>query len=282
MSTTSTFTQDMGVLIARQFQEVVGERANVYLAISRVEPFPDDANPPTANSSVESINNFWRNMIGGKKILRSDISLVIPRKNWEYDTLVPAYSSSSPRVMPGNISSGAIISSLPYVVTDDYNVYKCLSNNNGANSTIKPISTNPATIYSTADGYIWKYMYTLSSKDIVKFLTPDWIPVRTLTGNDGSLQWRVQEEAIPGAIHVCTVTNLGSGYDANNPPTVTITGDGRNATAIASVNASTTGIDSVILTSYGFGYSYATVTFSEGTATARAEIEPQGGHGANP
>lgn len=282
MSTTSTFTQDMGVLIARQFQEVVGERANVYLAISRVEPFPDDANPPTANSSVESINNFWRNMIGGKKILRSDISLVIPRKNWEYDTLVPAYSSSSPRVMPGNISSGAIISSLPYVVTDDYNVYKCLSNNNGANSTIKPISTNPATIYSTADGYIWKYMYTLSSKDIVKFLTPDWIPVRTLTGNDGSLQWRVQEEAIPGAIHVCTVTNPGSGYDANNPPTVTITGDGRNATAIASVNASTTGIDSVILTSYGFGYSYATVTFSEGTATARAEIEPQGGHGANP
>jgi hypothetical protein len=283
MPNTSTFTQDMGVIIARQFQEVVGERANVYLAISRVEPFPDDSNPPTANSSVEAINNFWRNMIGGKKILRSDISLVIPRKNWEYNTLVPAYSSSSPRVMPGNISSGAVISSLPYVITDDFNVYKCLSNSNGANSTIKPISTNPATIYSTADGYIWKYMYTLSSKDIVKFLTPDWIPVRTLTGNDGSLQFRVQQAAIPGAIHVCTVTNPGSGYDANNPPTVTITGDGRGADAIATVNASTTGIDSVILSSYGFGYSYASVTFSGGgTAAARAEIEPQGGHGANP
>ncbi len=285
MANTSTFTQDMGVIIARQFKDVIGDRANVYLAISRVEPFPDDSNPPTANSSVEAVNNFWRNMIGGKKILRSDISLVIPRKNWEFDTLVPAYSSSAARVMPGNISSSSIVSSLPYVMTDDYNVYKCLYNNNGANSTVKPISTNPATIYSTADGYIWKYMYTLSSKDIVKFLTPDWIPVRTLEGNDGSLQWRVQQAAVPGAIHVCTVTNPGSGYTANNPPTVTITGDGRNATAIATVNTSTTGIDSVVLTSYGFGYSYASVTLSGGGgfgAEAKAEIEPQGGHGANP
>lgn len=285
MPNTSTFTQDMGVLIARQFKDVVGDRANVYLAISRVEPFANDSNPPTANSSVESMNNFWRNMIGGKKILRSDISLVIPRKNWQNNIFVPAYSSSSPRVMPGNISSGAITSNLTYVMTDDYNVYKCLYNNNGSNSTVKPISTNPATIYSTSDGYIWKYMYTLSSKDIVKFLTPDWIPVRTLEGNDGSLQWRVQQAAIPGAIHVCTVLNPGSGYTVNNPPTVTITGDGKNATAIASVNTSTTGIDSVILTSYGFGYSYATVTLSGGTgsgANVRAEIEPQGGHGANP
>jgi hypothetical protein len=284
MTNTSTFTQDMGVIIARQFKDVIGDRANVYLAISRVEPFPNDANPPTANSSVESINNFWRNMIGGKKILRSDISLVIPRKNWEFDTLVPAYSSASPRVMPGNISSSSIISNLTYVMTDDYNVYKCLYNNNGSNSIVKPISTNPATIYSTSDGYIWKYMYTLSSKDIVKFLTPDWIPVRTLEGNDGSLQWRVQQAAVPGAIHVCTVTNPGSGYIANNPPVVTITGDGKNATAIAVVNTSTTGIDSVVLTSYGFGYSYATVDISGGGigAEARAEIEPQGGHGANP
>ena len=284
MTNTSTFTQDMGVLIARQFQEVIGNRANVYLAISRVEPFPNDAAPPVANSSVDSINNFWRNMIGGKKILRSDISLVIPRKDWESGIVVSAYSSAAARVMPGNISAGSVVSSLPYVITDDYNVYKCLSNNKGANSTIKPVSTNPATIYSTADGYIWKYMYTLSSKDIVKFLTPDWIPVRTLSGNDGSLQWRVQQAAIPGAIHVCSVTGPGSGYDANNPPSVVITGDGRNATAVATVNASTTGVESVALTSYGFGYSYATVTLA-GTgsgANVRAEIEPPGGHGANP
>ena len=285
MPNTSTITVDMGVAIARQFKDVIGERANVYLAISRVEPFSDDANPPTANSSVESVYNFWRNMIGGKKILGSDISLVIPRKNWEANVVVPQYSSSRARMMPGNISSTAAMANLIYVMTDDYNVYKCLYNNNGSNTTIKPISTNPNTIYSTADGYIWKYMYTLSSKDRVKFLTSDWVPVRTLTGNDGSLQWRVQQAAIPGAIHVCTITNPGSGYSNDNPPTVIFTGDGRNASGSASINTSTSGIDSITMTSYGFGYSYANVEISGGTgagATAKVEIEPYGGHGANP
>lgn len=284
MPNTSTFTQDMGVIIARQFKDTIESRANVYLAISRVEPFDDDANPPTANSSVESVNNFWRNMIGGKKIVGSDVSIVIPRKNWTYDMVVPYYSSSKPRIMPGNIANSNIIASAPYVMTEDFNVYKCLFNNNGGNSTVKPISTNPSTIYSTSDGYIWKYMYTLSSQDRVKFLTSEWIPVKTLTGNDGSLQWRVQQEAIPGAIHVCSVLNPGSGYSVSSPPTILITGDGKNASGIASVNAITSGIDSITMTSYGSGYSYANVTISGAGAGAmiKPEIEPVGGHGSNP
>lgn len=284
MPNTSTFTQDMGIFIAKQIKSAISERANVYLAISRVEPFSDDANPPVANSSVSSVINFWRNMIGGKKISGSDVSLVIPRKDWQNNNVVSAYTDTRARIMPGNVAGGTILANSFYVMTEDYNVYKCLFNNKGANSIVKPISTNPNTIYSTADGYVWKYMYTLSSQDRVKFLTPDWIPVRTLTGNDGSLQWRVQQAAVDGAIYVCTIDNPGSGYSVSNPPILRFTGDGTGASANVLVNSITTGIDSVLMTSYGSGYSFANVVIDSGSgigAIIKPQISPSGGHGSD-
>ena len=89
-----------------------------------------------------------------------------------------------------------------YVVTDQLNVYKCLGNNNGGVSTIKPSSTSPANTTPAAetDGYIWKYMYTISDADSDKFLTTNWMPVKTLTStDDGSNQWDVQTNALAGS-----------------------------------------------------------------------------------
>jgi len=88
-----------------------------------------------------------------------------------------------------------------YVITDEYNVYKCLGNNSGAASTIKPTSTSTAAGVSetTADSYQWKYMFTLSSNDIERFYTSSWIPVKTLNSNDGSSQSTVQTNAEAGS-----------------------------------------------------------------------------------
>lgn len=93
-----------------------------------------------------------------------------------------------------SISSSAFDLRPFYVVTDDLNVYKCLENNSGAVSTTKPTSTSTAdgTPAALADGYIWKYMFTISAADAEKFVSSNWIPVKTLTSDDGSLQWDVQ------------------------------------------------------------------------------------------
>ena len=40
-------------------------------------------------------------------------------------------------------------------------------------------STN---ILTTADGYKWKFMYSISASDVIKFVTSDFIPVKTLGG----------------------------------------------------------------------------------------------------
>ena len=79
-----------------------------------------------------------------------------------------------------------------FVITDDYNVYKCIRsgrNSSGVvvNSTEKPTGTSPTALVTTTDtdaatgrGYIWKYMYTVTASDTIKFVTNDFIPVKTI------------------------------------------------------------------------------------------------------
>lgn len=65
-----------------------------------------------------------------------------------------------------------------YCMTSDYHVYKCLDNNGGAPSTVKPYSTSPGRLI-LSDGYIWKYMYTVPIASRNKFMTLFDIPVTT-------------------------------------------------------------------------------------------------------
>jgi hypothetical protein len=99
-----------------------------------------------------------------------------------------------------------------YTVTDTGNVYKCIDNNRGANSTVKPTTIDYSNIQFTSDGYRWKYMYTVTPGEALKFKTNAYIPVKTLTANDNSNQWYVQQLASNGAIHHIKITSNGSGY----------------------------------------------------------------------
>ena len=108
-------------------------------------------------------NDVWRNLISGKKITGNDITLGIKRVDWTANTKYSQYDDANTQLYDTNTKF--------YVLTDDYNVYKCLYNNNYANSTVKPTYTSFAVNSTEADGYIWKYMYTLNTKDIQRFLT---------------------------------------------------------------------------------------------------------------
>jgi hypothetical protein len=62
------------------------------------------------------------------------------------------------------------------VMTDEYNVYKCLDNNNNAVSTYKPIGTVVDPVIMP-DGYMWKYLYSIPIALRNKFLTDVYMPV---------------------------------------------------------------------------------------------------------
>ena len=265
----SIVTSKFRVHNAQQFVESFSEAANttMYMFVGKNTTFPDDNNPPTPVNSTANIEfTPWRDMFGAKRVQSTDVTHAIERYNWTSGTVYDAYDDQDTNLVDDDF----------YVLTEDYNVYKCLFNAGGTASTTKP--TGVSTLqFTTADGYIWKYMYTVSTSNALKFLTNDYIPVQTLTSDDGTDQWDVQQAAVDGAIHVIKVTAGGSGYAT--APAVTITGDGTGATANSTITANV--VTAVTVTNIGSGYTRATVSFASGAATATAIISPKGGHGAN-
>ena len=276
----SVHSKYLDVFVAKQVKESVSEpsSSNVYLTFGKSSAWANEASPPQANTSVSAHNEIWKNMIGGKRITGNNIRHAIPRFNWTANTIYTAYDhmTDSLSLKNGNTKF--------YVVTSDYNVYKCLSNNYSSNSSVQPNTTITTTHFQTSDGYIWKYMYTLSAEERLRFLTSNFMPVKTIAASDGSTQWTVQSDAIPGGIHVINVTNGGSNYYANDVGVV-IAGDGSDANAYALINTTSHKVESIVVDDVGYGYTYATITLNSSNgagATARAIISPPGGHGSDP
>jgi hypothetical protein len=105
--------------------------------------------------------------------------------------------------------------SLFYVVTDEFNVYKCLDNNLGAPSTVKPISTTVDPIL-LSDGYLWKFMYNVPIALRNKFVTDEHIPVVSALRNQFYSN---------GQLQTIRVDSGGSGYTSG---AITVQGDGSN------------------------------------------------------
>lgn len=253
--------------------EISDNSNSYYLFVGRAQAWtPSDAAVSTPQDRFSDELDAWSNAIALKRIAASQVSHCTPRYNWISGTVYSEYDDQDSQLSTKQY----------YVVTDELNVYKCIQAGSGA-SVIKPSGT-ATTISNTplADGYRWKFMFTITGNDVNKFLTNQFLPVKKLDLDDNSIQWTIQQAAIDGAIHHIKLTSLGSGY--TSAPTVTINGDGTGATATATVsNGIVTGI---VMNTVGQGYSRATVTLSGGGATsqasARAVISPRGGHGSDP
>lgn len=267
---------------AEQFLESVSEPApntKLYFAYGKTDAWANEAAPNTVNTSVATVYEVWSNMIGAKRLLGSDFHHIIPRFNWTSGTTYTAYDHMNTTLYDGN--------TMFYVVTSDWNVYKCIANNASQPSTVEPTSTNPSVISATSDNYKWKYMYTLLDSDLLRFTTDQYMPVKTLSADDGSRQWEVQNNAISGAIHHIEITNGGQNYMNASNIVITISGDGEGTTATAGINNVSNTVNTITVTNEGTEYTYASVTITDaagvGTnATARAIISSPWGHGSNP
>ena len=175
-----------------------------------------------------------------------------------------------------------------YVRNSSDQVFKCLFNNNGAQSNTMPEITiggdlpeNP--YIETVDGYKWKYMYSIPTGLKNKFFTDKYMPVIRDT--------IVFDNAKNGRIDIIKIINGGSGYYAgssvNNYSVVNVTGDGTLANV--SVDVVNGVIVDINILNGGNNYTTATVTVADplqqaigNTANLQAVISPQYGHGFDP
>lgn len=228
--------------LARSFyRDVVNENDFFYIFVGKTTEWADEGNPETPLDTEAYNSKTHRNMMFVKRVQSSDVVMMIRRIDWLAGTVYDHYDDVD------NLSAKDF-----YVLTDDMRVYKCLNNNYGSPSYNKPNSTDTANAFLLPDGYVWKYMFKVEASDQIKFLTPDYIPVRKMAGVGVPLY------DINGEIDTITVTDGGSGYDSNDLPTVLINGDGVGATAEVLVEGDA--ITEISLTNQGYGYSFAYIT----------------------
>ena len=278
----SIFSYNLRVQNAEDFLLVLSRQLSnnyIYFTYGKSLPWANDASPDQANTSVSTFNDIWKNMIGAKLMTGNEVKHVIPRFNWAANTVFHVYDDCQCSLQQFTPNSNF------YMVTSDWNVYKCLNNSSNANSTIMPTQVYTDRAIEESDGYVWKFMYNIPNEDRIRFTTDSYMPVKYININDASLQWQVQANAVPAAIESTIMTNPGSGYTNANTIIVTVTGDGTGASAVARINAQSNTISSVVMVSKGSGYTYANVSISDsGTGTnaaARAVLSPPGGHGSN-
>ncbi len=227
------FHSDLASVIATDIQY---QRANYYYFLGKVEAWGgSDVPPGTPEIDSEAENtNIRANSLFIKKINSGDVSLVSKRFDWSSGVVYDPWDNTK-NMRPLTF----------YCATSANRVYKCLSNNGGVPSTVEPTGTSFG-ITTTADGYVWKYMYSIPTFKQTKFTSGNFIPVQTSLSNGFYNH---------GAVEEVSVIAGGSGYSATIQTTISVSGATTGSGALGTVVVDVAGrITSVIITNGGSGY----------------------------
>lgn len=271
-------------LVKSVISEIVSNISKYYYVYCHPGAWPNESTPEPVSDSFEYENSTRNEAILYKQIDANDICAVIPRRDWiagytfdmydEYSSDKPAFSGAT-----------ALENAEFYCLTDDFNVYKCLFNNNNKPSSARPTGTSTVPIVLD-DGYIWKYMYTVPLSVRNKFLTNTTMPVVTALSNQFYSKGSIVSYTIenPGKKYPVTTYKIigfriidgGSGY--NSVPTVTLSNpdqQGGTPATVSTITLSGGQISAITMNNQGSGYSYPPiVTVSGGGASRQATLEP--------
>lgn len=239
--------------------------------------------------------DVYDDMISLKRIGSSNARHVTKRYNWD-KVINPKFDMWRSDYSSQNLSAtgqSSLSDTKHYVLnTTNYEVFVCVyngtnsTNPSGQNATYPPTRTPvsgegsyDATtgLYSEPTGtYIWKYIYTITTDDVIKFLSSDFMPVATDSV--------VSAAAVDGRIDAVYIKDVGT----NLPASITnkyaaIQGDGTGGVVKFSTNASGQ-LSAVSIETRGSGYTYGSVILKSGFVYNEAALTTTytTGWGANP
>lgn len=277
-------TDQFRILNSQNFIDSIGsETDNYYVFLGLPNPTSPSPgfgrtstwndNPPSPVDNFSYQNNVRDNILFGKKITASNTRRIIRKIDWisgrTYEMYRHDYSISN--LSPVTRSTRLYDSNF-YVVNSDYRVYICIDNGssvdnpNGNPSIDEPTFTTlePSRAGESGDGYLWKYLYTISPSDIIKFDSTEYIPVPNDWSTSQNSDIRdVRENGNSdnnnNQIKKIYIQNKGANYQTpSGGGRCNILGDGEGAEAIIEVN-SIGEITSATVASGGKGYTYGIV-----------------------
>ena len=290
---------------------------NYYVFLGLVNPSPatigfgrtDTANwPLNPVDNLQSRSHNRDTALFGKKITAANVRRVVRKVSWvrntKYDMYRHDYSSSN---LSPNTQVANLYDTNYYVINSDFRVYVCIDNGStgapgtetakGENSLDEPVHTDlePQGGIS-GDGYLWKYLFTISPSDIIKFDSTEFIvlPNDWPTSTDSSIL-DVREAADSrvnnNQIKKVYIENSGSSSSQayqEGTNTLDILGDGTGGKVSVTVNANGKITDATV-SNGGKNYTYGIVNLKPIQATStinavdRAKlipiIPPSRGHG---
>jgi len=282
--------QTMSRTLARDLLTDVQNSSNeYYIGIAKSDVFNETDSVIDPVDCLREEREFRNNLQSIKKVEGS--TMVAKRVNWSYGSIYAGWDDGVKSDIDENWTPF-------YVLTDPKEVYVCLAPalntagipissivepNWGLHAPMSPETDPNAPMYNvrewwkpftTSDGYVWKFLYSLTPERIYQFLSSNHIPVQeaeeSLALGDPieDLQFQVKENAVSGQIIRTRVVSGGAGYA--NPPQVIITGNGTGAAATAEIVDGV--VTKVTMTDYGVGYTYASFELVGGSTSA--VIEP--------
>ena len=142
----------------------------------------NDGTPPNPTDNQQYLSHYRDTSLFGKRVTSENIRRVIRKVEWTSNTAYDMYRHdySSSNLTPIS-ESLRLYDSNYYVVNKDFRVYICIDNGSsgdkpkGERSKFEPVSTDLAPFEAGSDGYLWKYLFTISPSDIVKFDSSEYI-----------------------------------------------------------------------------------------------------------
>ena len=295
-------TDQLRILNAKNFVAGVASTANSYYSFVGLPNPTDydsdwDTTPPAPIDNFNQEDNYWDTMVAVKKINKADVRQVVRKNTWTSGITYDMYRNN---ISATDVSqpSGAVTlyDANYYILNSDYRVYICLQNGtspdnpSGRPSLDEPTFNDlePRAAGTSGDGYIWKFLYTISPSDIVKFDSTNYLPVPqdwSTNTTDAAVR---NNASSSGQLKIVTITDRGVGVGTANKvyTQIPIKGDGSGGEATVTTNNDAK-VSNVTVSNGGSDYTFGTLDLAakgiEGTTNPSFNviIPPQGGHGAD-
>jgi len=245
-----------------------------------------NTNIPSPTDNLEYLSHYRDTSLFGKKITSSNIRKLIRKVTWTSNTSYEMYRHDYSIQNPTpNSNSSRLYDSNYYVINSDFRVYICIDNGSsgtnlkGGKSQDEPTFTDlePSAAGTSGDGYIWKYLFSVSPSDIIKFDSTEYVVVP----NDWSTSTDSQIVSVrengnsgptnPNQIKKVYIENGGDEIYITGNYNVDILGDGSGGRVSITVNSSGS-ITSAQVVAGGYGYTWGIIDLG----TLRGSNIPEG------
>ena len=300
-------TDQFRILNASNFVDNVTDSNNSYYVFvglsnpstsgfGRKTDFDTDTPSPTDNFNY--LNFVGDNMSFGKKVTSDNVRRLVRKISWSRGTKYEMYRHDYKLENRSPITGSArLYDANYYVINSDFKVYICIDNgSSGINTTgnaslDEPTFTDlePSKAGTSGDGYLWKYLFTVSPSDIIKFDSTDFVSVsNNWTSSTDSQIVAVRDngnsDVNNNQIKKVYIENQGAGYSNGTGQEVSILGDGEGGKVVVDVVNGK--ITNAVVSSGGKGYTYGMVdlgAIGNTSASTKANlipiIPPSKGHG---